>query len=77
MTFSMCDNLKVHGALLQALPGSAASLTAKSQLDWSCAYKATAGILQKETVWAKAAKRPFEASYQMYVKPWHPEWAMV
>ena len=47
----------VHGA------GSAAS--AKSQLDWSCAYKAKAGILQKETVCAKAAnlKRPFEALY--------------
>ena len=63
----MCD--KVHGA------GSAAS--AKSQLDWSCACKAKAGILQKETVWAKAAKRPFEAWYEMYVKPWHPELVMV
>ena len=55
----MCD--KVHGV------GSAAS--AKSQPDWSCAYKAKAGILQKKTVWAKAAKRPFEAWYDMYVKP--------
>ena len=51
--FSMCD--KVHGA------GSAAS--AKSQLVWSCACKAKAGILQKETVWAKAAKRLFKAWY--------------
>ena len=48
MTFSKCDKVHWHGA------GSAAS--AKSQLDWSCAYKAKAGILQKETVWAKAAK---------------------
>ena len=64
----MCD--KVHGA------GSAAS--AKSQLDWRCASacKAKAGILQKETVWAKAAKRLFETWYKMYVKPWHPELAM-
>ena len=30
-----------------------------------------------ETVWAKAAERPFEAWYKMYVKPWHPELAMV
>ena len=37
---------KVHGA------GSAES--PKSQLDWNCAYKAKAGIFQKETVWAKA-----------------------
>ena len=63
----MCD--KVHGA------GSAASAT--SQLDWSCACKAKAGILQKETLWAKAAKRPFEAWYNMYIKPWHPELAIV
>ena len=40
--FFMCD--KVHGT------GSAKS--AKAQLDWSCAYKAKAGILQSETVWA-------------------------
>ena len=65
--FNVCD--KVHGA------GSAAS--AKSQLDWSCAYKAKAGILQKETMRAKAAKRPIEAWYEMYVKPLHPELAMV
>ena len=63
----MCG--KVHGA------GSAAS--AKSQLDWSCAYKAKAGILQKEEVCANAAKRHFEAWYAMYVQPWHPELAMV
>ena len=51
----------------------------KSQQDWSCAYKAKAGILQKETVWAKAAKRPFEAQHEVCVnlKPWHPELAMV
>ena len=49
--FNVCD--KVHGA------SSAAS--AKSQLDWSCAYNAKAGILQRATMWAKAAKRPFEA----------------
>ena len=36
----ICD--KVHGA------GSTAS--AKAQLDWSCAYKAKADILQNETV---------------------------
>ena len=34
----------------------------------AAACKAKAGILQKETVWAKAAKRPFEAWYEMYVK---------
>ena len=42
---NVCD--KVHGS------GSAAST--KSQLNWSCAYKAKAVILQKETVWAKKA----------------------
>ena len=47
------------------------------QLDWSCAYKAKAGILQNETVWANATKMPSEAWYEMYVKPWHPELAMV
>ena len=67
MTVSTYD--KVHGA------GSAAP--AKSLLDWNCAYKEKAGILQKETVWAKATKRPFEAWYEMYVKPWHPELALV
>ena len=44
--FFTCD--KVHGA------GSAAS--AKAQLDWSCAYRAKVGNLQKETVLAKAIK---------------------
>ena len=52
--FFMCD--KVHGT------GSAAS--AKAQLDWSCAYKAKAGILQNKTVWADAAKMPPEAWYE-------------
>ena len=28
-------------------------------------------------MWANAAKRPIEAWYEMYVKPWHPELAMV
>ena len=28
-------------------------------------------------MWAKAAKRQFEAWYEMYVKPWHPELAMM
>ena len=28
-------------------------------------------------MWAKAAKRPFEAWYEMYVKPWHPWWKCV
>ena len=61
----------MHGA------GSAAS--AKAQLDWSCAYKAKAGILQTETVWANAAlaKMPPEAWYELYVKPWWPELALV
>ena len=45
--------------------GSVAS--AKAQLDWSCAYKAKAGILQDETVWANAAKVPPEAWHEMYV----------
>ena len=34
-------------------------------------------ILQNETVWANAAKMTPEAWYEMYVKPWHPELAMV
>ena len=55
--------------------GSAAS--AKAQLDWSCAHKAKAGILQNETVWANAAKMPPEVWHERYVKPWHPESAMV
>jgi hypothetical protein len=63
----MRDN--VHGA------GSAAS--AKAQLNWSCAYKAKAGILQNETGWANAAKMAPEAWYEMYVKHWHPELALV
>ena len=52
----------------------------KAQLDWNCAacaYKAKAGILQNETVWANAAKMPPAAWYEMYVKPWHPELAKV
>ena len=28
-------------------------------------------------MWAKDAKRLFEAWYRMYVKPWHPELVMV
>ena len=47
----MCK--KVHGE------GSDSS--AKAKLYWSCAYKAKAGILQKESVWAIAAKMPLEA----------------
>ena len=47
------------------------------QLDWSCASKAKAGVLQNETVWANAAKMPPEALYEMYVKQWHPALAMV
>ena len=65
--FCMCD--KVHGA------GSQES--GKAQLDWSCAYKAKAGILQNETTWANAAKMPPEARHEMYVKPWHPQLAKV
>ena len=34
-------------------------------------------LLQNETVWANAAKMPPEAWYEMCVKPWHPELAMV
>ena len=34
-------------------------------------------VLQNKTVWANAAKMPPEAWYGMYVKPWHPELAMV
>ena len=45
---------------------------AKAQLDWSCAYKAKAGILQKETVWVNTAKMHLEVWYEIYVKPWHP-----
>ena len=50
-------------------------LVKSDQLDWSC--EAKAGVLQNETVWANAAKMPSEAWYEMYVKPWHPESAMV
>ena len=63
------DSDKVYGAGSTALD--------KSQLDWSCAYKAKAGILQKETASAKAAKRPYGAWYDKYVKPWHLERATV
>ena len=45
-----------------------------AQLNWSCTCKEKAGILQNETVWANAAKMPPEALYEMYVKPWHPDW---
>ena len=41
------------------------------------AVGAASANLQKETVWDKAAKRPFEAWYDMHVKLWHPELAMV
>ena len=64
--FCLCD--KVHEA------GSQES--GKAQLNWSCAHKAKAGILQNKTVWAYA-KMPPEAWYEMYVKPWHPELAKV
>jgi hypothetical protein len=33
--------------------------------------------LQTETVWANAAKMPPEAWYELYVKPWWPELALV
>ena len=62
-----CD--KVHGA------GSQES--GKAQPDWSCAYKAKAGILQKKKVWANAAKMPPEAWYEVHVKPRRPELAKV
>ena len=39
-----------------------------AQLDWSCAYKEKAGILQNQTACANAAKMPPEAWYEMYVK---------
>ena len=65
----MCDSDKVLGA------GSVAS--AKAQLDWSCVYKAKAGIFQKGTVWANTAKIPFEAWYKLYVMALDPELAMV
>ena len=45
MPFNVCDKAGLHQLIY---------------LDWSCAYKANAVILQKEKVWAKAAKRPFE-----------------
>ena len=41
------------------------------------AYKAKTGILQKETVWANTAKMQLKAWHDMYVKPWHPQLAMV
>ena len=63
----MCD--RMHGA------GSAAS--PKAQLDWSCAYKAKAGILQNEDVWANAANMGLEAWFEMYLMPLHPELAIV
>ena len=62
--FCMCD--KVHGARSQE--------SGKAQPDWSCAYKAKAGILQNKTVWANAANIPPEAWYEMYVKPGTQSW---
>ena len=46
--FNVCDKAGLHQLI---------------HLDWSCAYKANAVILQKEKVWAKAARRPFEVWY--------------
>ena len=46
--------------------GAASAASAKSQLDWNCAY--LAGILQKEK--GQGCKKA-------YVKPWHAELAMV
>ena len=63
----MCD--KVHRA------GIAAS--AKTQLDWNCACKAKAGILQKGTVWSNTVSMLFEAWYEMYKKPYFQELANV
>ena len=49
------------------------------QLDWSCAYKEEAGILQNKTVWANAVNLKMlpEAWYEIYLKQWHPELALV
>ena len=66
--YTMCD--KIHGE------GSEAS--AKAQLDWQCFYKAKKGpMFSRETTWANAAKMGPEEWYEMYVKPFHPELALV
>ena len=66
--FTMCD--KIHGE------GSEES--AKAQLDWQCFYKAKKGpMFSRETTWANAAKMGPEEWYEMYVKPFHPELALV
>ena len=64
----------------QVLLSSWQSVTTASTLSskwWT--YKAKAGILQKETVRAKAAQRTFEEWYYTYVKlrHLHPELAML
>ena len=66
--FTMCD--KIHGA------GSAES--AKAQLDWQCYYKAKKGsIFSRDTTWTNATKMGPEEWYEMYVRPFHPELALV
>ena len=64
----MCD--KIHGA------GSAES--AKAQLDWQCFYKAKKGTMfSRETTWKNAANMGPEEWYDLYVRPYHPELALV
>jgi hypothetical protein len=64
----MCD--RIHGA------GSAES--AKAQLDWHCYYKAKKGtFFSMEAAWQNAVQMPAEEWFKLYVRPYHPELALV
>jgi hypothetical protein len=64
----MCD--KIHG---EGSPGSA-----KAQLNWQCFYKAKkCPMFSRDTTWTNAAKMGPEEWYEMYVRPFHPELALV
>ena len=40
-------------------------------------YKGKTGIFLNKTVWTNAVTMPSEQWYEIYVKPWHPEFAEV
>ena len=62
--------LQIHGA------GSAE--LAKKQLDWQCYYQVKKGaIFTRDTTWTNASQMGPEEWYEMYVRPFHPELALV
>jgi hypothetical protein len=66
--FTMC--YKIHG---EGSPGSA-----KAQLDWQWFYKVKKGpMFSRDTTWTNAAKMGPEEWYETYVRPFHPELALV